>query len=76
MDPDLPRADVDADPEHSRANLARRLGDVFEFFGEMKMAEVEPQDIKAFAAWGRGAAAAGEALPGRSAAAVDETRCG
>lgn len=37
--------------EHSRKNLERRLEDAYEFFGEMRMAEVEPQDVKAFAAW-------------------------
>ena len=36
--------------EHSRANLERRLREAYEFFGDMRMAEVEPQDIKAFAA--------------------------
>lgn len=37
--------------EHSKANLERRLADTIEFFGEMRMAEVEPQDVKSFAAW-------------------------
>jgi site-specific recombinase XerD len=53
--------------EHTRAEYRERLEDAYEYFGEMRLATCEPQDVKAFAGvWSEAAAARGAGSGGKA----------